>query len=278
MRVTTAVCMALFDVARSGSRAAVKSAGPPVIMNAGFSTQRGTFVFKLHRDAYLSKDRVGGHLTYDPSAILQQEGLNVSGTVPDRPVCEGYAAFMLGFDANAGLWFRMRKRAETKHTKPYDAPSTKAKHEVMRVPVGTSVLMAPCVGGGGPFGSAGGAGGCHGSCTAGGDVHSDDGSDDGTGGGAGGGMGDGEGGTDNEGTGGSPNKRKKKKSRKTEALSLNDSVLRAKVTTWQVHWGKKIGDNMPVGPGSTEVQYVFPTVDIAQVHDLLRKWCQSHDM
>ena len=59
---------------------------------------------------------------------------------------------------------------------------------------------------------------------------------------------------------------------------MNDSVLRAKVTTWQVHWGKKIGDNMPVGPGSTEVRYVFPTVDIAQVHNLLRKWCQSHDM
>ena len=278
MRVTTAVCMALFDVTRSGCRAAVKSAGPPVIMNAGFATQRGTFVFKLHRDAFLSKERVGGHLTYDPSAILQQEGLSVPGSVPDRPVCEGYAAFMLGFDANAGLWFRMRKRVETKHTTPYDDPATKAKHEVMRVPVGTSVLMAPSVVGGGPLRSAVAPGGAHGSSTASVDVDSDDVSDDGTGGDAGGRRRDDDDGTNNEDAGGSPNKRKKKKSRKTEALSLKDSVLRAKVTTWQVHWGNKIGDSMPVGPGSTEVRFVFPTVDVAQVHNLLRKWCQTHDM
>lgn len=79
LRVTTPVCMACFDVARSGERAAVKAAGPPVVMNPGFSTQRGTFVFKLHWTAYLSGVSSNGNLLYDPCAILQQEGVAVPG-------------------------------------------------------------------------------------------------------------------------------------------------------------------------------------------------------
>ena len=35
-RVITPVCMACFDVVRSGKRAAVESKGPPVVMNGGF--------------------------------------------------------------------------------------------------------------------------------------------------------------------------------------------------------------------------------------------------
>ena len=37
-RVITPVCMACFGVVRSGDRAAVKSEGPPVVMNGGFAT------------------------------------------------------------------------------------------------------------------------------------------------------------------------------------------------------------------------------------------------
>ena len=35
---------------------------------------------------------------------------------------------------------------------------------------------------------------------------------------------------------------------------------------------------MPVGPGSIEQRFVFPTTDIAQVHNLLRLWCARNDL
>ena len=55
-RVITPVCMACFDVVRSDERAAVQSKGPPVVVDGGFATQRGSFLFKLHKNAYLSKE------------------------------------------------------------------------------------------------------------------------------------------------------------------------------------------------------------------------------
>ena len=76
-RVITPVCMACFGVVRSGDRAAVKSEGPPVVMNGGFATHRGSFLLKLHKDAYLSKEtRAAGHVVYDHVEILTTNHAN----------------------------------------------------------------------------------------------------------------------------------------------------------------------------------------------------------
>ena len=61
-------------------------------------------LFGLHRDAFLSKARVAGHVVYDPVEILGKWGVDANGAETGRPVCEGYAAFVFGFYWNAGLW------------------------------------------------------------------------------------------------------------------------------------------------------------------------------
>ena len=147
---------------------------------------------------------------------------------------------------------------------PYDASAK--KREALRVAVGTS-LLAPEYGGLAGAREAGGGEG-------------DDGENDD---GEGGGHEDGDfAGADTDGedesANSSPNKRKKKRNKKTEVLRVGQSDLRARVMTWMVHWGGKVGDKMPVGPGSIEQRFVFPTTDIAQVHNLLRLWCGRNDL
>ena len=256
-RVITPVCMACFDVVRSGERAAVESPGPPVVMNGGFGIHRGTFLFKTHRDAYLSKTRVAGEVVYDPVAILTGEQVEVNGAETGQHICEGYAAFIFGYYRNAGVWYTMRKRVVDKKIFPYD--DSAKKREALRVALGTS-LLAPEHGGL--------AGGAH-EAGEGGDGERGDG-EDGDFGGA-----DTD---DDESANSSPNKRKKKRSKRTESIRVGESDLRARVMTWMVHWGGKVGDKMPVGPGSIEQRFVFPTTDIAQVHNLLKLWCERNDL
>ena len=256
-RVITPVCMACFDVVRSDERAPVKAQGPPVVMNGGFATQRGTFLFKIHRDAHLSKTRVAGEVVYDPVEILTGEEIEVNGAETGQHICEGYAAFIFGYYCNAGVWYTMRKRVVDKKILPYD--DSAKKREALRVAVGTS-LLAPEYGG-----LAGGAR----EAGEGGDGEGGDG-EDGDFGGA-----DTD---DDESANSSPNKRKKKRSKRTENIRVGDSDLCARVMTWMVHWGRKVGDKMPVGPGSIEQRFVFPTTDIAQVHNLLRLWCERNDL
>jgi len=253
--------MACFDVVRSGERAAVESPGPPVVMNGGFGIHRGTFLFKTHRDAYLSKTRVAGEVVYDPVAILAGEHVEVHGAETGQYICEGYAAFIFGYYHNAGLWYTMRKRVVNKKLLPYD--DSAKKREALRVALGTSFL-APEYGGLAGSREAGGGGGGEGGDGEGGD------GEDGDFGGA-----DTD---DDESANSSPNKRKKKRSKRTESIRVGESDLRARVMTWMVHWGGKVGDKMPVGPGSIEQRFVFPTTDIAQVHNLLRLWCERNDL
>ena len=106
-RVITPVCMACFEIVRSAPRSAVKSKGPPAVMNGGFATHRGSLLFRLHRDAYLSKERVSGKLVYDPILILDSLGVTVNSAETGQSVFEGYAAFMFGYYRNVGLWCTM---------------------------------------------------------------------------------------------------------------------------------------------------------------------------
>jgi hypothetical protein len=141
-RVITPVCMACFDVARSDERAAVESKGPPVVMNGGFATHRGTFLFKLHKDAHMSPHSyAAGKVVYDPVAILAEENIDVNGAETGRPVCEGYAAFIFGFYRNAGVWYTMRKRRDNKKDLPYDdyAKKREALRRRWHLLVGTRV-------------------------------------------------------------------------------------------------------------------------------------------
>ena len=257
-RVITPVCMACFDVVRSGERAAVESPGPPVVMNGGFGIHRGTFLFKTHRDAYVSKTRVAGEVVYDPVAILAGEHVEVNGAETGQHICEGYAAFIFGYYRNAGVWYTMRKRVVDKKFFPYD--DSAKKREALRVALGTS-LLAPEHGGL--------AGGAH-EAGEGGDGERGDGED--------GDFGGADTDDEDESANSSPNKRKKKRSKRTESIRVGESDLRARVMTWMVHWGGKVGDKMPVGPGSIEQRFVFPTTDIAQVHNLLKLWCERNDL
>jgi len=176
-------------------------------MNGGFATHRGSFLFKMHKGAYLPKEtRAAGHVVYDPAEILATNGVDANGAETGRPVCEGYAAFMFGVYRNAGAWCTMRKRAETKKRFPYDGSSK--KREALRVTLGTS-LLAPETGG------LVGEGG--------------DGED--------GDFGGGSDTDDDESANTSPNKRKKKKKKRTEVIRVGESDLRARVVTWRVHWG-----------------------------------------
>ena len=259
-RVMTPVCMACFDVVRSDERAAVQSKGPPVVMNGGFATHRGSFLFKLHKDAYMSKDtRASGHLVYDPVAILAEKNIAVDGADTGRPVCEGYAAFIFGYYRNAGVWFTMRKRNASGKQWPYDDYAK--KRAALRVAAGTS-LLAPEYGGLDGAREAGDGEGDDGE----GGVHED------------GDFAGADTDDDEAALNSSPNKRKKKRNKRTELIRVGESDLRARVTTWMVHWGGKVGDKMPVGPGSIEQRFVFPTTDIAQVHHLLRLWCDRNDL
>jgi hypothetical protein len=145
-------CVVAHALARSGER----NRGTGQKARSGCGKARGTFVFRLHQDALANSRLDNGVLSFDIGATLNSYGEDVPGG--SGRVCEGYAAFIYGFDMHRNVWLKMRNRVRDGYQTPY--ASAAHKRQSVRVVGGVVQLRGSSgsdAGGGGGGGGGGGA-------------------------------------------------------------------------------------------------------------------------